>query len=230
MFKLIKLEMRKFRLSGLIKGVLLANLIILFFLLLIGYGEKYTGEIAFSGYQMAFGLIDNLVRLTFMIYASVLMGTIVIEEYKNKTITVLFLYPVSRKKIITAKLIIVAVFAFVSIIFSVLFIGGCLLLADSFNDLIPGTLEIGILTKELSRTAANAFAAAGISLIPLYFGMRKKSVSTTIVSGVIIASIICSNSNGFSLSSIIAIPMSLAAIGILIAYLGMRNIEHTDVV
>ncbi len=61
------------------------------------------------------------------------------------------------------------------------------------------------------------------------FGMRKKSVSATIVASVLVATLLSSNTNGFSLSSIIAIPLSFAVIGVIIAYLSIRNIEHTDI-
>ena len=46
----------------------------------------------------------------------------------------------------------------------------------------------------------NALASTGMGLIPLYFGMRKKSVPATIVSAVLIVSIVCSNNGGYSLS------------------------------
>ena len=76
----------------------------------------------------------------------------------------------------------------------------------------------------------NALASSGMGLIPLYFGMRKKSVPATIVSAILIVSIVCSNNGGYSLSNIIAIPIALSIVGVFIAYLSIRNIEHVDVI
>ena len=69
-----------------------------------------------------------------------------------------------------------------------------------------------------------------MALIPLYFGMKKKSAPVTIISSLLIVAIVCSNNNGLSLGSIIAVPITLAVVGALIAYLTIRNIEHIDVI
>ena len=75
----------------------------------------------------------------------------------------------------------------------------------------------------------NAIAASGIALIPLYFGMRKYSIPTTIISSIIIVSVTSSNSGNFTLNDIIIIPITLAIVGLGIAYLAIRNIERVDV-
>jgi hypothetical protein len=41
--------------------------------------------------------------------------------------------------------------------------------------------------------------------------------------------IVCSNNNGNSLSSIVAIPIILAVIGVSIAYLAVKKTERLDV-
>ncbi|MFZ0447568.1 MAG: hypothetical protein WAM95_23600 [Bacillus sp. (in: firmicutes)] len=69
-----------------------------------------------------------------------------------------------------------------------------------------------------------------MSLIPLFFGMRKRSVPTTIISSIFIVVLVCSNSNGLSLNDIIAITLSLASIGLFIAYPAIQNIEKMDVI
>ena len=72
-------------------------------------------------------------------------------------------------------------------------------------------------------------SASGIALIPLYFGMRKYSIPTTIISSIIIVSVTSSNSGNFTLNDIIIIPITLAIVGLGIAYLAIRNIERVDV-
>ncbi|WP_199870174.1 MULTISPECIES: hypothetical protein [Clostridium] len=42
-------------------------------------------------------------------------------------------------------------------------------------------------------------------------------------------SLVGSNSNEISLNSIIAVPITLALIGVFIAYLSIKNIEHVDI-
>ncbi|UZM99759.1 ABC transporter permease subunit [Lysinibacillus sp. MHQ-1] len=45
-----------------------------------------------------------------LFFAATLIAKLIIGEYKFKTITLAFMYPVSRKKLIAAKLAIVMIF------------------------------------------------------------------------------------------------------------------------
>lgn len=228
MLKLIKLEMKKTKMLGYVKGSLIANIVLIGILLIVIFGSKSEGELAFEDYNMAFALITTLVKGTFIVFASVLLAKLVIDEYKNDTITLLFLYPINRKKIIVAKLLIVLVFTFVNIILSNILLDLVFVMTDNIYPFMPDQLTKSVLTHNLISIIMNAFTSSFMALIPLYLGMKKKSVPTTIVSSLLIVAIVCSNNNGFSLSSIIAIPITLAFIGAFIAYLAIRNIEHVD--
>jgi ABC-type transport system involved in multi-copper enzyme maturation permease subunit len=229
MLKLMKLELRKFNINRFIRGAIISDLVILALpLLMVLVNDAEVSE-AFIDYGSIFLAIGSFSKLTFTIFAAVLISRLIISEYNSKTITVLFTYPVNRKKLILAKLAIIVIFTFISILFSNLVIAAFFIGFNSFYPLIPDSLTSVKAVNFLISSVLDAFAFSGVSLIPLYFGMRKKSVPATIVSSILIASILSSNNYGFSLSSIIAIPLSLAAIGVFIAYLTIRNIEHVDV-
>lgn len=74
-----------------------------------------------------------------------------------------------------------------------------------------------------------AVAASGMALIPLYFGMKKYSIPSTIITSILIVVLVTSNNGGFSLNDIFVIPLSLALIGLVIAYLAIRNIDRIDI-
>jgi len=228
--KLIKLEIKKVKMWGYIKGGIIANLVMVAVLAIIIFGSKNEGGMDINSFNDAFLLVDSLVKSTFIIFAAVLLARFVIEEYKNNTITLLFMYPINRKKLILAKLIIVALFTFIAIVLSNIFVDFVLYVINSFYNFIPDKLTNIIIINTFITIIISALASSGMALIPLYFGMRKKSVPTTIVSAILIVAIVCSNNGGYSLSSIIAIPISLAIIGIFISYLSIRNIEHVDVI
>lgn len=99
------------------------------------------------------------------------------------------------------------------------------------SDVIQGTVSQDLITANLLKAGTDALYAAGIALIPLYFGMRRKSVPATIVSAVLIVMLISSGfGNGsFRMGNLIWISLSLALVGGGIAYLSIRNIEHQDV-
>lgn len=230
MFKLIKLEIKKYKLQRYIKKAVIANLIILAFVLFINYSSRFESEIAMKNYLEAFTVIDTFVTVTFIIFASVLISRLVIGEYKNKTITMLFMYPIDRRRLFIAKLSIVVIFTFITMIISNLFLGISFYFFDQLAHFIPEKLTIDMIIKSSTNIIIHAFTSSFISLISLYFGIRKKSSASTIISASIIASIICSNGNsGFQLNSIVAVSVSLAAVGAFISYMCIRNIEHLDI-
>lgn len=227
MLKLIRLELRKSKFNVL-KGVLIADLAILGFMILIAFTSLNDGE--FSTYPDLLDGVFVFVKATFIIFASVLISKLVIDEYKNNTITVLFMYPVPRKMLLAAKLILVFLFTFLSIFLSDVVISGILTGVDYFvSDVVEGTLTQELITTQLMKAGTDALYAAGIGLIPLYFGMRKKSVPATIVSAVLIVMLISSGFGNFRMGNMIFISLTLALAGAVIAYLSIRNIEHQDV-
>ncbi|WP_412734043.1 ABC transporter permease [Halalkalibacterium halodurans] len=227
--KLIQLEFKKVRFSGYIRGIIIANVLIALFVTGITFLEQLEGIYAFQTYEEAFSLINVLVQVTFVVFAAVLIARLVIEEYKHKTITVMFSYPIQRKKLFAAKLIIVFFFTFVTILLSNAFVTTAFFFLSEHFSLVPDQLSHYLLIDHAKSLLISTATSSGISLAPVYFGMLKKSVPTTIVSGLLLIAIVTSNNNGFSLSSITIIPVTLACIGILLAYLTFRNIEEADV-
>lgn len=231
MFHLIKLELKKGRFNSYIWGSLIAYGIITGILVLLYFIEGINEiEPAFQNYEEMLQVIDILIRATFIIYASVLLSKLIITEFRDRTMALLFTYPISRKKLIFAKLSIVFAWVFANVIIANLIIDALFIAINSWFGYLSGTLTSEILVQHVINVLMQAVGAAGMSLLPLAFGMRKKSVPATIVSSILIVAIICSNNLGFSLSSIIAIPLSLAAIGILISYLSFRNIDRVDII
>lgn len=228
MLKLIKLELRKNK-SNWIKGILIANLAILAFMILVVFTEA-NEEVDFSTYADVLRGLYIFVKGTFIIYASALLSKMVIDEFKNNTITLLFMYPISRKKLISAKLIIVFLFTLISIFFSNIILSVILGGIDYYiKDVIQGQMTLEMLLTEIPRVGLDAVYAAGIGLIPLFFGMRKKSVPATIVSAVLIVSMLSSDFGAFRMGDLAGISISLSLVGIGIAYLSFRNIEHKDI-
>lgn len=231
MVNLIKLELKKNQFRGDWLGVLIVNAVTLGIVAIVYFGGSSLDEtIGRLQYAEAFHFIDTLVRASFIVYAAMLLARFVIEEYKNKTMALMFAYPINRKKLMAAKLIIVIVWTFLAIVLSNFIVSGALLLVNVFVGNIPGPLESGTLVRYVLQTLLNAAAAAGMSLIPLFFGMRRKSVPGTIVSAILVMAVLHSGVNGFSLYSYTAIPLTLAAIGIIIAYLSIRSVDKADLI
>ncbi|GAB6988169.1 ABC transporter permease [Paenibacillus pini] len=229
MLKLIKLEMKKNKFGWYWKGAAIANIVILLFIWLIAFTQE-SEDVAFSNFEELYSTIGIFVRATFAIFASVLISRLIIDEYKNKTMTVLFTYPISRKKLMIAKLILIIGMTLVSILVSMLFVSTTFTILNAYFQFIPGSPNADLLFNQGFHLLIVAISTAGLSLIPLYFGMRKKSVSATIVSSVLIISVISSSNKDFSLGSFLSVSISLGILGLFIAYLSFRNVDRTDIV
>jgi ABC-type transport system involved in multi-copper enzyme maturation permease subunit len=228
--KLISLEIKKYKLFSYLKGVAIANLAIMGLLVLVYYGERVEGIVAYENYEMAFAVIGSIIRPVFIIFAAVLISRLIIDEYRSNSISLMFTYPISRKKIIISKLVIVASFTFLTMIFSNLLIGSVFYLVDSYFNFVPEELTTEVLTGALLTMTLEAIASAGMALIPLYFGMRKKSTVAPIVAAIVMVSLTNSTvDGGANMFSFIAVPIGLAIIGCAIAYFSFRNIEKVDV-
>ncbi len=223
MVNLMKLEMKKNKFGWYFKGVVITNVLIVLLMLL-------EGTSAFLGLSQALSVIGTLVRVTFVVFASVLFAKLIIDEYKNNTISVLFTYPIQRKKIILAKIILITGMTFIVIVVSNVFVAGSFVIVNDYSHFVQNDLTSHWISLEFVNIVVQAIAATGMSLISLYFGMRKKSVPTTIVSSLLIIGVVNSNNGGFTLSSIIAIPLTLGLIGVCVAYFTFRNIDRVDIV
>lgn len=230
MLKLIRLELKKHRIDSMILTAFLISLSVLGLMVLVGFIEKFEGLEAFAGYGESLMITETLLRIAFVIYASVLIAKFVIEEYKSKTISVLFSYPISRKKLIAAKLVIIFVFTLGALLISNLIVTAAFLYISEQFALVTEPIDADRIREHAIYALFQSVSAAGVSLIPMFFGMMKKSVPVTIVSSVLIVSVLSSNNAGFSLSSIIAIPIAFGCIGILLAWLSVRKVDSADVV
>lgn len=231
MLNLIKLEMKKTKLAWYYKGAVIANLCILGFMCLIGSEEKNLPQAEMSMADTASTLLvlGAFVRSVFIVFASVLIAKLIIGEYKNRTITVMFTYPVSRKKLMAAKLLLIGGLTFFTIVVSELMIAVIFSYLNEFFSFSSAKLTLHEIGNEVANILIYAVASAGLSFIPLYFGMRKKSVPATIVASCILITLTSQQSPGFSLASIIYIPLTLAVIGVFIAYWSVRKIDREDV-
>lgn len=229
LLKLIYLEIKKYKLFNYWLGVLIANICIIALIGMIFIIEKNDLNVPFEDFDMVMDMSNALIRATFLIFSSVIIVKIIIDEYKNNLMSIMFTYPISRKKIMCSKLIIVVGFTFTTIMFSSLLLGGGIYLLNPVFNIVPEHISGENFLASLTTSFLGALASAGLSLIPLFFGMRKKSASATIVSAIVLVSLTNSTSSDFSLFSFIAIPIALGLFGILIGYLTVRNIEYVDI-
>lgn len=233
MLKLIQLEWQKSNISSYFKGLAICIVAIFSAVALMALGSRGETEPMFQDYTEFMSLTNIMIRITYIIFSSVILSRLIIDEYKSNMIQVLFTYPLQRKKIIQAKLSIVFGFCFFSIIITTFMINLLTYFLNPMIGLFEASVHIGEMMAAVPSTLLNAFMTAGISLIPLSFGMKKKSTASTITSAVIIGFVINATvSDGGSSTSLfqfIAIPIALCLLGLILGYLSFYKVDRSDV-
>ncbi|MBL4930354.1 ABC transporter permease [Clostridium paridis] len=225
MLKLMKLELKKFRIG--VKGAVIANLIMLAAIVMTVFVSQDSKE--FSSYSLVFELTGLTVRAVFIIFSSSIIAKLIVGEYNNKTINLMFMYPINRMKIMLSKILLIVIFAFVAMLTSNIFLNVSIYIINSFTHILNDTLTSDMISKTLINCVLYSFIFAFVSLIPVFVGMRRRTTGSTIITSVIVTSILSNGSNS-PLSSIILIPIIFAMLGVIGTYMAIRNIENVDVI
>lgn len=181
MIHLMKFELKK---VGLKKYVLfsITGIFISMLFLFVGLNDSSTIK---SSYETAFSTVGLIFCFYYIVLFSVLVSAYIVNEYNHKTILVMFSYPVDRRKLMIAKLLLITLLVMFSMMIGYLCCGTFIVIADRYWELIEGEFEISVLCYWIPTAfkAVITFCAFGIGTFVV--GMMKKSVSMTIISSII---------------------------------------------
>lgn len=155
MLRLMKLELKKFKLGWYVKGAVIANIAILALMISTSIVAPVEADPEIRDPQIILLMASALVRATFVVFGGVLIAKLIIDEYKNKTILLMFSYPINRKKMMVSKLAITAIVTFITVILSNILVVGVFFGIDSYFSILPNSFTVDQLTQE------------GINLVPL---------------------------------------------------------------
>lgn len=211
MLNLIKLELKRVSFKSYFIGLLAANIVIALLSAFTSSLLNAGGGVAVTGLPPAqldtLTLAIMLVRATLIVWEAVLISVFIVEEYRNKTINLLFTYPVQRGKLIAVKIILICGVMLLFHGLSGVFQFACLSLASRYF------LFVTVSPANLMTQSITALSAVLLGLLPLYIGMIKKSTIATIVSSFAIAAIV-SNSQG-SGAGLMSIPIAAIVFGVI---------------
>ena len=230
MLKLIKLEWQKHSLWKYIRNAMITTIVLLGMLILIA-SDPSTGEITeMTGKSTIQTLTDMFMNMAYFAFTGTMLSSFVVSEYENKLITLMYSYPIKRRKILVAKVISVCVFNFIALWLSKL-LAYTVLPLTGFGSV--ATLQLNsfsVLGDSLLNTAITVCGGC----IVLSIGMKKKSSKTTMISAFILMFVILGITQGNVLpyTSISGISgYAIQIIGAFVAvFLSVRGLETEDVV
>jgi hypothetical protein len=230
MIRLIRLELRKVKWLHLMLWAAAVDAILALWVL----GSDLLNNDVHT-YDRAFTAISSYTGLSFIVFAGVLMAKLVIDEYRNKTVTVLYAYPIPRHRILTAKLIVIGCWTFLSTGVSNACIAAMFLLLNGTVHYVAGDLPAGRAAEEGVRIVIFAAGASGTAMIPLFFGMLRKTMPAVLVSSFILGNLAISVTNNDESALYQNVPMlallsaGWICLGGIMAYASIRRAERTDV-
>lgn len=186
MVHLLKLEIRKFRLP---RKMIAAFLAVAFCILIITVSlvDSMTDpEQTKDTFESTFLAIGLLVSCVFLIYSSILTSTLVIDEYSQRTITILFAYPLNKKLLIAVKMMLIMAYTVVSMLFGYVCCCGYIVGMDDAFDLLAGSFQTAYLSEWVPMAVTSILICGILSWWPFIIGMIRKSVPATIVTSLIV--------------------------------------------
>lgn len=181
MIRLMKLELEKINLSRYIL-LSIAGIVISMFFVFVGLNDNSTD---IYDYDVSFTMIGLIFCFYYIILFSIMVVAYIINEYTQKTIFVMFTYPVDRRKLIMSKLLMITLLTAISMAVGYICCGVFLILVDRYLNLLTGEFEISVLSHWIPAAVKAILTFCIFGIGTFVSGMIKKSIPMTIVSAII---------------------------------------------
>lgn len=226
MRNLIALELKRNRLRSYHIAVLICGVTMLGFQYLmaaIPYMDPTEPDAElFSQYPFLMGITCLVCMAIFSILSAVMASRFLVEDYSGKRAILLLSYPISREKVLCAKLMLVFAYTAGAMLLCGAVIQAVFFLTESLFPLCSDQLTIKVILQSLGFLLCCSILAGLPGVVSLWFGFRKKSVSVTIVASVILAALVCQ----VIAAALAFLPMMGAVLGVtgILAALAIKNL------
>lgn len=174
--------------------------------------------------------IELFTSMVYLIFTSVMLSSFIVSAYKNKTMNLMFSYPIKRQKILISQMLSVWIFAFTALVLTKLLIYGTVLvgtqlMAPAFiTDFNMGSLSFYV------QLFAKAIAIVTMSFIALFIGLAAKSSKATIIASFLLILLTQANVGDLTMTGNLIFPVILTVISLMFACLSVFRVEVRDLV
>jgi hypothetical protein len=172
-------------------------------------------------------VIDVIVKPVFIVWEAILIAMIIIDEFKSKTILMLYTYPLDKKKLLVSKVAVVLLFSISGIITSQILLN---ILFWGISYLTP-TIPYVLAWNQIVAYTVSSIMVIFLGLIPLCIGLVKYSTIATIATSIAIITIGSSSGLGFDqLLSQISVVLVMGTIGVVATIISVTRIFQKDII
>lgn len=232
MFKLIKLEWKKNDIGKYIRNAVVLTILLclfMFALAFLGIADDPDGTLdAAPGMNTISSPIELFTGMAFLIFTSVMLASFIVSAYQNKTMNLMFTYPVKRRKVLVSQMIAVWSFSFAALVLSKLAIYLCIFIGSNYmRSSFAIDFNIGSLSFYI-QLLLKSFVTVSMSFIALFVGMAAKSSKAAIITSFLLVFLTQANIGDFTMSDNAVFPLVLTAVSFGFAVLSICNVENKD--
>ena len=126
--------------------------------------------------------IELFTGMSFLVFTGVMLASFIVTAYKNKTMNLMFSYPIRRQKILVSQMLAVWIFNFITLILTKLLVYGCVLIGSLFMK-SAFLLDFNMASASFYvQLILNSIVIVSMSFIALFIGLAMKSSKATIIS------------------------------------------------
>lgn len=234
MVKLIRMEWKKNNLKKYIySAVILAVLLCLFIFALAFWGiaEDPDGTLdAAPGANVISSSVELFTSMSFLIFTSVMLASFIVSAYKNKTMNLMFSYPIKRQKILASQMLAVWIFNYAALILTKLFIYTSIFVGSRFMETsFIIDIDMGSLSF-YAQLAVKSFVIVSMGFIALFVGIRMRSSKAAIITSFLLIFLTQANIGDFSMAGNRIFPAILTFISLGFAVLTICSAETKDLI
>lgn len=233
MLKLMKMEWKKNHIGKyVIKSIVVAAFLLLFLYALAYMGianDPETGvpDVA-EGNDMISAFIETFAGMSFLIMGGVMQASFIVGAYRNGTMSLMFSYPIKRRKIIVSQMLAVWIFDFLALVVTKLLLYGSILVGACFmTSSFPIDYNMADPVFYL-QMVVNSAVTVSVTLIALFVGMMMRSTKATIVASFVLVFLTQGNIGTFTLKDNVVFLTILMLVSIAFAFLSVYKVETKD--
>ncbi|QNM05390.1 ABC transporter permease [Qiania dongpingensis] len=232
MVKLIRLEWKKNRIGRyILAAAAVAVLLCLFIFALTFWGiaSEPDGTLdAAPGAGRISASIELFTSMSFLVFAGVMLASFIVSSYKNKTMNLMFSYPIRRQKILASQMAAVWIFNFTALILTKAAVYACVSIGAGFlQSPFAIDFDMGSLSFYIPLIL-KSFSVVSMSFIALFAGMAMKSSKATIITSFLLIFLTQANVGDLTMADQPVFPIVLTVISFLFAGMSLYNVEKRD--
>lgn len=228
MFKLIQLEWKKISIGKYIRNAAIMTGVLLLFVMATAAESDAAEMVDLFGKSMINVTVELFTHMSYIVFTGVMLAGFIVSAYENRTINLMFSYPIRRQKILLSKIFAVWIFCFSAMVLSKFFLYGVLYMTTSYTNLTAADISFGEVSF-YSNILLSSAAMVSISYIALLVGLMMKSSKATIITSVIITCLTQGNIGEYTLANNITFYVGLLVLSVAAVYLSVHNVETKDV-